>query len=1147
MNKKNEIGGSIEEYDVGTHLGRGGFATVYCAKCRNTGRDVAIKKINKSEITAGGLISRVRQEVTIHSQLSHPAILKLYTFFEDQQFVYLVLELCTKGELQKHLKNLRRVLAENEAREYLSQIVSGMLYLHSQSIMHRDLTLSNILLDNHGRIKIADFGLATQLRRPDDRHTTMCGTPNYISPEVVTRSSHGLESDVWSLGCMLFIMLVGHPPFDSKGAKESIFTNVVIGDYKVPSYVSVNARNLISECLQKNPKERIKLEAIPNHPFMNTGNKVDVSRMSDSGLYTMTTVTTTHHTRAPLASISESDLSCSEGSGSSHTGQIKPCSEPLLRHPSSPPVRMKSSPRDLLPPNAGVIDSLKKKFTPLPSLKGGGNFAFTTPLLPPSIKRERDVSEERNRQQNSNELRCSSSSSCDDQCNSVQYSSSRIKDEVSHHIPGERKGRARSNSRSRSNDCGTVEHNCTSETHNPSRKDKSGDYNDNSGERSRISYECSSESHKNELCNQYSGHQNQGSGMRSKEIYSDCRSRSLEKKCTSGQESRRLIENQLRSVENCQQDDPGYRFSRSRERCGVPRSSEFPQSGTSKHMTSSREKPRYDFKESSRNQTKPELQSSKHKSKEHYSERTYSCCQSSQHKSWCEKRKRASEDVDSVYSSGKNSGTERRINLNPENCSRHCHNACNSMCNRSSKSCCKEHCVCVSKNKQQNNILSDIPPVVNRSVDSENVNPKDAEVPENPQQTGTPKKRGAANSQSLSQQTSPLSSCRLKKVRYRSNKYFLNILSNGEVCLEHLCSKRSQEMVDDVCRISPDGMRIVIYQPNNGLGSVPGDSPPPLPDEGAQLLFSYDNLPVKYWNKYKAASRFVKLLKSKTTKITYYTDQAKFFLMENSPDPDFVATFYHGTKLTKSGNNLVIKCPTGASHSVSLTPEHKLLPDNLEPLYLHFKQVHDHCLYLERVLSEVKDKTKMDCFPVILGRKPVSTSSPSESTCGKLHPTSDKENFSPTSIQSYRSPRNILTQLGSFEDSLASYQVLGNSAPRVRVPHTPHTYSNLLVNTCEVKHPVSRAYVQNIGWASRGRNGVVCVEYLDGTQVEVSSNSPKVIFTDASGVATTFEVKDKLPLALQNRLSHMSAVLNSLTYSPASSTPPPSSYVGGLR
>ncbi|XP_037774914.1 serine/threonine-protein kinase PLK4-like [Penaeus monodon] len=188
MNKKNEIGGTIQEYDVGEQLGRGGFATVYRARCRNTGRDVAIKKINKSEIAAGGLINRVRQEVTIHSKLNHPAILKLYAFFEDQSFVYLVLELCSRGELQKHIKSLRRVLNEDEAREYLSQVVAGMLYLHSQSIMHRDLTLSNLLLDNNGRVKIADFGLATQLRRPDDRHMTMCGTPNYISPEVATRS-----------------------------------------------------------------------------------------------------------------------------------------------------------------------------------------------------------------------------------------------------------------------------------------------------------------------------------------------------------------------------------------------------------------------------------------------------------------------------------------------------------------------------------------------------------------------------------------------------------------------------------------------------------------------------------------------------------------------------------------------------------------------------------------------------------------------------------------------------------------------------------------------------------------------------------------------------------------------------------------------
>ncbi|MPC11220.1 Serine/threonine-protein kinase PLK4 [Portunus trituberculatus] len=133
----NERQECVWDFDVGEQLGKGGFATVYQAQCCKTGRDVAIKKINKSQITAGGLINRVRQEVTIHSRLCHPSILQLYTFFEDQEYVYLVLELCVKGELQKHLKNL-------------------------------------------GRVKIADFGLATQLQRPDDRHTTMCGTPNYI-------------------------------------------------------------------------------------------------------------------------------------------------------------------------------------------------------------------------------------------------------------------------------------------------------------------------------------------------------------------------------------------------------------------------------------------------------------------------------------------------------------------------------------------------------------------------------------------------------------------------------------------------------------------------------------------------------------------------------------------------------------------------------------------------------------------------------------------------------------------------------------------------------------------------------------------------------------------------------------------------------
>lgn len=154
------------------------------------------------------MVNRVRQEVTIHSRLDHPSILKLYAFFEDTDFVYLVLELCENGELQRYLKSLGHPLSEDETREVMNQLMDGMLYLHSHNILHRDLSLANLLLTRDMKIvrnsisksvfctfffteylfdfllqRIADFGLATQLTRPDEKHMTMCGTPNYISPE----------------------------------------------------------------------------------------------------------------------------------------------------------------------------------------------------------------------------------------------------------------------------------------------------------------------------------------------------------------------------------------------------------------------------------------------------------------------------------------------------------------------------------------------------------------------------------------------------------------------------------------------------------------------------------------------------------------------------------------------------------------------------------------------------------------------------------------------------------------------------------------------------------------------------------------------------------------------------------------------------
>uniref|UniRef100_A0A8C1DGW2 Serine/threonine-protein kinase PLK4 n=1 Tax=Cyprinus carpio carpio TaxID=630221 RepID=A0A8C1DGW2_CYPCA len=177
----------------------------------------------------------------------------------------------------------------------IKMIVKGMLYLHTHGIMHRDLTLSNLLLTTSMNIKIADFGLATQLKLPSEKHFTMCGTPNYISPEVATRSAHGLESDVWSLGCMFYAFLTSRPPFDTDTVKHTL-NKVVLGDYQMPTHISAEAQDLIQQLLQKNPALRPSLSAVLDHPFMtHTGPTASKDSGSsdggsiDSGIVTIST------------------------------------------------------------------------------------------------------------------------------------------------------------------------------------------------------------------------------------------------------------------------------------------------------------------------------------------------------------------------------------------------------------------------------------------------------------------------------------------------------------------------------------------------------------------------------------------------------------------------------------------------------------------------------------------------------------------------------------------------------------------------------------------------------------------------------------------------------------------------------------------
>lgn len=357
------MGESIEDFKVQELLGKGGFACVYRALCLATGQEVAIKMIDKKLMKTSGMVARVINEVEIHWQLKHPSIVELYNYFEDANYVYLIMEMCHNGEINRYLKKTGRPVGQNEARHIMTQVVKGVLYLHSHGIIHRDLSLGNILLTREMDAKIGDFGLAARLTMPNEKHYTMCGTPNYISPEIATRGPHGLESDVWSLGCMLYTLIVGSPPFDTEAVKSTL-NRVVLADYDLPCDLSSEAKDLITQLLKKNPGDRITLSGILDHPFMTQESLLKFSSKNqlcppkhvaeqsmDSGTGTMATVSTGLG-RSSKSIRNNSELTKAIGiKGNPCTDTLAEGSEDHLsdmwprhaRHPPSPPVRQRAS------------------------------------------------------------------------------------------------------------------------------------------------------------------------------------------------------------------------------------------------------------------------------------------------------------------------------------------------------------------------------------------------------------------------------------------------------------------------------------------------------------------------------------------------------------------------------------------------------------------------------------------------------------------------------------------------------------------------------------------------------------------------------------------------------------------------------------
>eukprot|EP00095_Tigriopus_kingsejongensis_P002999 maker-scaffold784_size97500-snap-gene-0.29 protein:Tk02999 transcript:maker-scaffold784_size97500-snap-gene-0.29-mRNA-1 annotation:"polo-like kinase 1" len=258
-----------KRYERGKFLGKGGFAKCYELKDMDTKEIMAGKIVPKSLLVKPHQREKMTQEITLHKGLGHLYVVKLFSYFEDDHFVYIILELCRRRSLME-LHKRRKAVTEPETRYFMNQILLGCKYLHDSKIIHRDLKLGNIFLNDDMQIKLGDFGLATRVDFDGERKRTLCGTPNYIAPEVLGKKGHSYEVDVWSLGCILYTLLVGRPPFETHTLKET-YSRIKNNEYQVPSTVGPLARNLIGRLLQHEPSRRPNINEILRDDFMTKG------------------------------------------------------------------------------------------------------------------------------------------------------------------------------------------------------------------------------------------------------------------------------------------------------------------------------------------------------------------------------------------------------------------------------------------------------------------------------------------------------------------------------------------------------------------------------------------------------------------------------------------------------------------------------------------------------------------------------------------------------------------------------------------------------------------------------------------------------------------------------------------------------------
>nr|XP_050844638.1 maternal embryonic leucine zipper kinase-like isoform X2 [Vespula vulgaris] len=256
-------------YELEKTIGSGGFAKVKLGIHVATGEKVAIKIMDKTAL--GDDLPRVKLEVEALKTLLHQHICKLYQVIETDTYYFMVIEYCSGGELFDHIVERNR-LTESESRKFFRQIVSAVAYLHSLGYAHRDLKPENVLLDKDENLKLIDFGLCAKPKSGMQSHLyTSCGSPTYAAPELILGKKYlGSEVDIWSMGVILYALLCGFLPFDDNSI-ENLYKKILSGKYDEPGWLSSSSKRLIRAMLQRDPKKRITIQELCNHPWITSG------------------------------------------------------------------------------------------------------------------------------------------------------------------------------------------------------------------------------------------------------------------------------------------------------------------------------------------------------------------------------------------------------------------------------------------------------------------------------------------------------------------------------------------------------------------------------------------------------------------------------------------------------------------------------------------------------------------------------------------------------------------------------------------------------------------------------------------------------------------------------------------------------------